>query len=368
MLLDQTDHLIGRLKEFQRGIRDAIVRRRNEVPLEKLVSVAQTTDSDVKFDVDVAAERQVVDFCTTWAAEDGVCFVLVAEGVSREPGGLERVVFPEGADESRAQFVLIVDPIDGSRLLMYDKRSAWALSGIAPYRPEGCTLADIVVAVQTELHTSKQSLADTLCATRTSRAICERIDLATDKVASRFHPTPSTARTIDQGFATITKFFPGGKELAARIEESLAHRITGPIQKGRAAIFDDEYISNGGQLYELMMGHDRFIADIRPLVGNWLVRRGLGVPGLCAHPYDMCTELIARQAGVCISQPDGRPLTAPLDTITDVAWAGYANQALKDLIEPHFQELLANYLIHSVPTEEPGEHPRTAMGLPERND
>ena len=276
MRLDQTDHLIARLKEFQNGIRDAIIRRRNEVPLEQLVAVAQTCDSDVKFDIDVAAEKQVVDFCTTWAAEDGVCFVLVAEGVSREPGGPERVVFPEGADERRAQFVLIVDPIDGSRLLMYDKRSAWALSGIAPYKPEGCTLADIIVAVQTELHTSKQALADTIVATTSTRTICERVDLASGKVVSRFHPVPSTARTIDQGFATVTKFFPGGKELASRIEESLAYRIVGPIQKGKAAIFDDEYISTGGQLYELACGHDRFIADIRPLAANCLRRRIAG--------------------------------------------------------------------------------------------
>ena len=41
-------------------------------------------------------------------------------------------------------------------------------------------------------------------------------------------------------------------------------------------------LSSGGQLYELMMGHDRFVADLRPL---------LGAPGqtvwLCAHPYDL---------------------------------------------------------------------------------
>ncbi|HUW31137.1 MAG TPA: inositol monophosphatase [Planctomycetota bacterium] len=367
MQLDQTEHLIGRLKELHKGIRDSIMRRRREVPMEQLVQVVQSTESDVKFDIDAAAEEQVVDFCRTWAAESKICFVLVAEGVSRAPGEPERVIFPDGADERDARFILIVDPCDGSRELMYDKRSAWVLSGIAPCKPEGCTLADIAVAVQTELPITKQTLADTLHAATGTRTSCQRHDLTSGKIVSRFCPVPSAARTIEQGFATISKFFPGGKELAARIEESLAHRLMGPIRKGQAAIFDDQYISTGGQLYELMIGHDRFIADIRPLTAGWLARRGLGMLGLCAHPYDLCTELVARQAGVHVCQPDGRPLAAQLNTTTEVAWVGYANQSLRDQIEPHFQELLAHSLLHPGTPEEPTER-RPAMGLPERND
>ena len=40
----------------------------------------------------------------------------------------------------------------------------------------------------------------------------------------------------------------------------------GPAVAGKAACFEDQYLSTGGQLYELMAGHDRFIADIRPLL------------------------------------------------------------------------------------------------------
>ncbi|NQT18875.1 MAG: inositol monophosphatase, partial [Planctomycetes bacterium] len=303
-------------------------------------------DSDVKFDIDLAAEEHVIEFCRTWAEEDGACFVLIAEGVSRTPGGPERVVFPESADECQAQFVLILDPIDGTRELMYDKRSGWALSGISPYSPVGNTLADIEIAVQTELPTAKQTLADTLIATTQTAAICERADINTGEVVARFRPRPSSARDLEQGFVTVSKFFPGGKELASRIEEKLALRLAGPIRKGRAAIFDDEYVSSGGQLYELIAGHDRFIADIRPLTAHWLAARGMEL-GLCAHPYDLCTELIARQAGVRITTPDGAPLSAPLDTVTDVAWVGYANEELRKVIEPHFQQILAEVLTHS---------------------
>ncbi|HUS58612.1 MAG TPA: inositol monophosphatase [Planctomycetota bacterium] len=365
MQLEQKDRVIERLKELHSGIRQAIVRRRSEMPMERLSQVVEENESNVKYDLDVAAERHLVDYCTAWAADEKTCFVLVAEGLSGAAANGDHVVFPQTASERDAKFVLIVDPIDGSRLLTYDKRSAWALSGIAPWKPSGCTLADITVAVQSELPTSKQSLADVLIATSDSRTICERFDTSTGKLVSRFTPLPSRARTLDQGFATVSKFFPGGKEIASHIEESLAHTLVGPIQKGRAAIFDDEYISTGGQLYELACGHDRFIADIRPLMSGWLSRRGVEL-GLCAHPYDLCTELIARQAGVCVSQPDGSPLNAPLDTTTNVAWVGYANPTLKGLIEPHFQELLAKVLVHLGMHDEP--HGHAMMGLPEQND
>ena len=48
-----------------------------------------------------------------------------------------------------------------------------------------------------------------------------------------------------------------------------------------------------------------------------------------------------------VATPEGAPLAAPLDTVTDVAWVGYANEELRKLIEPHFQEILAEVLSHS---------------------
>jgi hypothetical protein len=61
---------------------------------------------------------------------------------------------------------------------------------------------------------------------------------------------------------------------------------------------------------------------------------------LCCHPYDLCTTLIAREAGVIITDPAGAPLDAPLDLTTDVAWVGYANDALRRSIEPVLQAVL----------------------------
>jgi hypothetical protein len=112
--------------------------------------------------------------------------------------------------------------------------------------------------------------------------------------------------------------------------------VLGPPQPGKAQWFEDQYISSGGQRYELMAGHDRVVADLRPLVE----RRRAGGAALCCHPYDLCTELIARELGVLVTDEHGRPLAAPLDVTSDVSWIGYANAAVRDVIEPHLREAL----------------------------
>jgi hypothetical protein len=88
-----------------------------------------------------------------------------------------------------------------------------------------------------------------------------------------------------------------------------------------------------------MAGHDRFVADLRPLMEPGLAARGLRL-GICCHPYDLATELIAREAGVIVTDPAGAPLRAPLDLEADVAWVGYANPEVRAQVEPLLQEAL----------------------------
>src|SRR5262245_57899318 len=62
----------------------------------------------------------------------------------------------EGFDEPVAiggdpEWTVIVDTIDGTRGLMYDKRPAWCLAAVAP---PGGSLWDVVAAAMTELPTT----------------------------------------------------------------------------------------------------------------------------------------------------------------------------------------------------------------------
>jgi hypothetical protein len=134
----------------------------------------------------------------------------------------------------------------------------------------------------------------------------------------------------------MARFFPGNRAELGALDDDLSRAVLGPPQPGKAQAFEDQYISSGGQLYELMAGHDRFVADLRPL----LERRREGGPALCCHPYDLCTELIARELGVIVTDALGAPLDAPLDVASDVSWVGYANPALRQAVEPALQATL----------------------------
>ena len=137
----------------------------------------------------------------------------------------------------------------------------------------------------------------------------------------------------------LSRFFPGARDVIAAIDEEIVLKALGPVQPGKAHCFEDQYICTGGQFYELMAGHDRFVGDIRPLMDGLLSRKGMAL-GICCHPYDTCTELIARELGIIVTDPSGNPLQAGLNVEEDVAWVGYANEAIRRQIEPLLQESL----------------------------
>ncbi|MGC8794275.1 MAG: inositol monophosphatase, partial [Bryobacteraceae bacterium] len=141
------------------------------------------------------------------------------------------------------------------------------------------------------------------------------------------------------GFATLARFFPGARDVLAALDDEIVRAALGPLRPGKAACFEDQYICSGGQLYELMMGHDRFVADLRPLMRPLLERRGEAL-GLCCHPYDLAAELIAREAGVIVTDERGGPLRAPLSVEPDVCWIGYANERIRAQMEPLLQAAL----------------------------
>jgi hypothetical protein len=147
---------------------------------------------------------------------------------------------------------------------------------------------------------------------------------------------------LAQGFGGVVRFFPGGRDILAAIDDRVAELMLGPVEHGRALAFEDQYMSTGGQLYELMMGHDRWLADLRPLLQPPVGQRGRAV-GLCCHPYDLCTESIARAAGVIVTDERGNRLAAPLDISTDIPWIGVANAPLREQLWPVLREVLADH-------------------------
>ncbi len=312
--------IVRRLRELQCMIRDAIVASRGS----PLSGVERATQADTIYQLDTLVEPIVDDYCRHWSIT--LPMVVIAEGLEPESGK----VFPEGLEESRAVARIIFDPVDGTRGLMYDKRSAWSLAGAAPNRGSATTLRDIEVAVMTELPTSKMGLGDVLSAIKGQGATAERESLAGPANPRPLALRPSQAAKIDHGFAMISNFFPGTKVLASELMEHLVQNLIGPADVTRATVFEDQYISTGGQFYELLIGHDRFNADLRSIFYQIQNQP----EGLCVHPYDACCVLIAEEAGLMLTDPTGQPLNAPLDTTTGLSWMGFANPSLAHSIGP----------------------------------
>jgi fructose-1,6-bisphosphatase/inositol monophosphatase family enzyme len=324
-----SDHasVVGRLKHFQQEVRDLIIRSRaSDAAMHEL---SRSSAADSIYVIDTHVEPILERFCEQWGREEGP-LVLVAEGLEDSAGReVPFRVFPDGVREDDAAIRVIVDPIDGTRGIMYDKRAAWALAGVAPNLGPGTKLSDVEVAVMTELPTSKMGWADVLWAVRGNGASGQRVNLQTGD-ATPLPLNPSGAATLNHGFASVSNFFPGTKKLASELMETIAGRLIGPADVTRATVFDDQYISTGGQFYELIVGHDRFNADLRPIFYQLQNQPA----GLCCHPYDCATWLIAHEAGVNLTDAFGHPLDGPLDTTTGISWIGYANAELRKAIEP----------------------------------
>jgi fructose-1,6-bisphosphatase/inositol monophosphatase family enzyme len=336
-LIRDRDKLTALTRKLHRQIQLAVVAQTENTAIEKLATVEgddNEYEGDTIFAIDKISEERLIEFFEKEVAPE-YSLVLIAEGLPDVGFGAGKIILPPGTPEDEAEIRVIVDPIDGTRCIMYQKRSAWILTGIAPNKGENTSLQDIEIAVQTEIPLVKQFLCDELWAFRGEGFFAERYNRLTGETRPlKLHP--SVTPTIEHGYANISRFFPGGREILAEIDEEIIFKALGPVRAGKTHCFEDQYTSSAGQLYGLIAGHDRFIADLRPYLEQELALK----LGICCHPYDLATVLIAQEAGVIITDAQGNPLNAPLSVEADVAWAGYANAQIQAQIEPNLTEAL----------------------------
>ena len=205
-------------------------------------------------------------------------------------------VVSEGLEEP----VVVGGPpdLDGDR--RHHRRHARAdvrqAPGVVPRRrrpPRWLPGATSSPSAMTELPTVKQGAADQLSGVRGGGVVAERVDLRTgdreraDASARRRPPTSSTASAASPSSSCRAS------PTLAELEAELFRRL------GCRDVFDDEYISSGGQLHELLTGR-------RPLRRRPPPARRSRRAGAC-HPYDVCTAMLLEEAGGVVTDPLGRP-------------------------------------------------------------
>src|SRR5258705_12888455 len=170
--------LLAPLRRLHERVRAEVVQACEHAALEELSRVDDDESSgDTIYAVDRVSEELLLEFFEKEIAPS-VPLVLIAEGIE---GG--KIVLPRGTGEEVAVWRIIVDPIDGTRGLMYQKRSGWILTGVAPNRGDSTTLADIEFAIQTEIPFVKQHLSDTVWAFRGNGAKAERVNRLTGETS-----------------------------------------------------------------------------------------------------------------------------------------------------------------------------------------
>ena len=226
--IENPDALLALLHTLHAHIRDSVVRACEQRALEELSGIAaEDATGDTIYAVDRVSEELLHDFFAREVAPHW-SLVLIAEGL---PEG--QVVLPAGTRAEDAMIRVLMDPIDGTRGLMYQKRSAWILTGVAPNHGPHTRLRDITLAVQTEIPLVKQHLSDVLWATAESPVQALRYNRLTGS-STPIQVRPSQASSIAHGFAMISRFFPGARAELAAIDEALVQAVLGPPQPGKA--------------------------------------------------------------------------------------------------------------------------------------
>ena len=321
-ILPHPDHLLEGMIQVGRDLRAKV---RAAFQRDPDLARADSGIADLQYPIDRIAEEDLEAIVEAAFPHHGIH--LLTEG-----GPLEGRPLKSGDDS----IFLVIDPIDGTRGLMHDKRSAWILLGAARMA-DAQSLRALDWSVMMELPTSRSTLSDVL-AVGPGVCVAYTEDLRTGKESS-LPVRPSTASTLGHGFATINRFLWSDAEIWGRFQDAFLGRVAAQDTALGGTVFEDQYICNGGQMHGLITGRDRFVADLRPLACR------LGHEPLCSHPYDLVALPIAEAAGVVVTDARGRPLDAPLDLTSSVAWVGYASRSLREFLEPHLlatiQEIFA---------------------------
>lgn len=303
-----------------------------------LAEAVSEEGGDRIYRIDREVEATIEEAIVEWP-DECLPLVLIAEGMGDE--GRQQF----GPTNQKPQWRLIIDPIDGTRMLMYDKRSAWFLAAVCPDKGEATTLADSVASVMVELPPSKQTMGDAFVAsldspTRALRLHVDESQPPSVNEAVEFAPSPSTNVDLQDGFATVLSMFPGTRQLAASLAERIAERCG--VMTSLPTVFDDQYISCGGLMYQLMTGRDLCCLDLRPQFNLILGRCG-DERFIESHPYDLAGLLAVQSTGVIMTNGLGQPLNARLDVHSGVDWCGYANSHIRNLVEPIVLAWLAEH-------------------------
>lgn len=276
---------------------------------------------DLTFGLDEATEAAV----TQWFEETAQAAPLSL--FTEDTGWRHRGPEGEVPDFDHGGPRIVIDPVDGTRNLMMDLRSAWCVVALAPPGTTIPTQGEVVCGVVRELPDSRAATWRTLIATRGQGCQLE--------VGGEERPlVVDDDGRMDHGYFPFFAFHPRIRPAVTRLGAAVFERLEAE-GVDTATCFDDQYISSGGQLALITLGTYRAVVEPR----GFLAER-LGPTQTC-KPYDVAGAILcAQEAGSIVHGLDGEPLDFPLDESTAVSFCAFHNEATRARFFPHLQAAL----------------------------
>jgi fructose-1,6-bisphosphatase/inositol monophosphatase family enzyme len=339
---------LARLVALSDRLRDATVAARAKArasgELESLAREAAQGAGDVTFGIDVPAEHELTRWLEETAREAPLSLLSEETGWRHMgPGARGKAHELPGFDHGGPR--IVVDPIDGTRNLMTDLRSAWTAIAWCARGTSEPRLTEVELGVLSEIPDSRAELFRRLSAARGGRcrvevrelpgAQIEELALSETLIEDHALDTGRDDR-VDHGYFPFFRYLPDMRPEIARIEAAFFERLAAEERADVRSCWDDQYLSNAGQLALLALGKYRMIADLR---AHLAARRGRTT--LTTKPYDIAGAVVcARAAGCVITAPDGSALDFPLDVETPVSFVGWVNRATEKRCAGHLAAAL----------------------------
>lgn len=270
-------------------------------------------------------------------AREGPLSVMTEDSGWRHlgPGPKGEVVELPGFDHGGPRIGF--DPVDGTRNLMADLRSAWTVVSFAPAGTGEPRLGELSGGMIAEIPTTRAARFRRFFSDGDTTWLEEG---ALGGASEEESPPIGPARVVrtdgddrpDHGYFPFFRYDPLQRLVIAEWEARFFERLERNENAEMHTIYNDQYCSSGGQLVELMSGTYRMIVDARALAA-----RRSGTNQIFTKPYDIGGAIVcARAAGCELTDAEGNALDFPLDVTTPVDFCGYVNAPTRLRLEPHW--------------------------------
>jgi fructose-1,6-bisphosphatase/inositol monophosphatase family enzyme len=321
----------SRLVELADGVRHATRRELENSTWRELARVAGRGVGDVTFALDLAAEGFLDRWLDGAARRDSLSLLTEDAGWRhRGPDGRGGVTPLPDFDHGGPR--IAVDPIDGTRNLLADLRSAWTVVSFAASGEHEPRYGELRGGIVSEIPPRRVWAYRRLSAALDGGCEYEERELGSDERLAHRDLSADADDRVDHGYFPVFRYRPEERPASAALEAEFFLRLERHERADLSAIWDDQYISNAGQLVLLALGIYRMIIDPRALLA-----RRRGAPSVTSKPYDVAGALlVAAEAGAVVTHADGSPLDFPIDATTPVDFAGWANAQTRARLEPHW--------------------------------